>query len=761
MKYLSFVFLIFCSLFSCAQEPIQIKNLEAFTKLYGYVRYFHPSDEAAGIEWDKFAIYGADATSKATTDEELVAVLNKLFKPIAPSVVISKNAQFKLETITPKDVSAYKPVYWFHNGVGVSENPLYTSVRLNRFKPVIKKTNQLGFAPFSQRLSSESLRGKYIRLVGRMKADVPTSGGSGHFWLRVDREDKSMGFFNNMDAAPALKNEWTSYSFEGKVNEDAKNIYFGGFLSESGTVLIDDVQLFARANAAEDWKPITIVNGDFETVENDLPKGWIIAPKKGYQFTVKEFDGNKIFEISSVKEEVSTKTGELVTKIDYKHQPKIGEAITTKLSDNITAIVPIVLYGTNQHTYPIGDLAGLNHLKADINDFYQTNNNGNSLALRLGNVAITWNIFKHFFPYWNNASQTPEFILTEALKKSFKDKTPVEFRETLLKMTAPLNDGHIWVNLAYDYSNSFTLPYLLAWVENKVVVDKVLNSAYADVKPGDVIEVINGKNAVDVYKEKMGLISGSPQWKSYNAVSSFLNGAKDSDVSLSILRNGEQKQLTLKRELSLGGFYDMQKNLGRESGKVGEGVYYLDISKITKDTIDKWSADLAKAKGIICDLRGYPTGNHNLINYLLKAGEDTKWMFVPKTAYPDQKNVEFYGMGWDMKPQKPNIKAKVIFITDGRAISYAESYMGFIKDFKLATIIGQPTAGTNGNINPFSLPGGYSVSWTGMLVKNHDGTQHHIKGVVPDIHLERTVEGLVAGKDEFYDEALRLISNIK
>jgi hypothetical protein len=46
---------------------------------------------------------------------------------------------------------------------------------------------------------------------------------------------------------------------------------------------------------------------------------------------------------------------------------------------------------------------------------------------------------------------------------------------------------------------------------------------------------------------------------------------------------------------------------------------------------------------------------------------------------------------------------KMAFLTDGRAISGAETYMGIIEHYKLGAIIGE-AAGTNGNVNPFVLP---------------------------------------------------------
>jgi hypothetical protein len=38
-----------------SQTEQQINNQKTFAKLFGYVRYFYPGDEASVIDWDKFA----------------------------------------------------------------------------------------------------------------------------------------------------------------------------------------------------------------------------------------------------------------------------------------------------------------------------------------------------------------------------------------------------------------------------------------------------------------------------------------------------------------------------------------------------------------------------------------------------------------------------------------------------------------------------------------------------------------------------------
>jgi C-terminal processing protease CtpA/Prc len=112
---------------------------------------------------------------------------------------------------------------------------------------------------------------------------------------------------------------------------------------------------------------------------------------------------------------------------------------------------------------------------------------------------------------------------------------------------------------------------------------------------------------------------------------------------------------------------------------------------------------------------------------------------------------------WPVAPIQPHFGGKVAFLIDGRAISAAETYMGMVEHYKLGAIVGGPTAGTNGNVNPFTLPGGYSFSWTGMKVLKHDGSQHHGVGIQPTVPVQRTIRGVAEGRDEILEAAIKLV----
>ena len=118
----------------------------------------------------------------------------------------------------------------------------------------------------------------------------------------------------------------------------------------------------------------------------------------------------------------------------------------------------------------------------------------------------------------------------------------------------------------------------------------------------------------------------------------------------------------------------------------------------------------------------------------------------------------FLSDAWNLEPRTPHLTARIAFVTDGRAISYAESCLGIVEHYRLGEIVGGPTAGTNGNVNPFALPGGYHITWTGMQVLKHDGSRHHGAGIQPTVPTSRTVAGIRAGRDELLEKAIAVVS---
>jgi C-terminal processing protease CtpA/Prc len=189
------------------------------------------------------------------------------------------------------------------------------------------------------------------------------------------------------------------------------------------------------------------------------------------------------------------------------------------------------------------------------------------------------------------------------------------------------------------------------------------------------------------------------------------------------------------------------------------GVWYVDIDRVSDEDIRASMDKLAAARGLVFDLRGYPgrLGTIVLSHLADRPLRSAHWC-VPLVPRPDREQMAFSDGGWPVPPMPPRWTRNAAFVIDGRAISYAETYMGIVEAFGLGDIVGEATAGTNGNVNSFTLPGGYAIGFTGMKVRKHDGSEHHGTGIVPSVPVARTIGGIAAGRDELLEAAVELVA---
>jgi C-terminal processing protease CtpA/Prc len=306
---------------------------------------------------------------------------------------------------------------------------------------------------------------------------------------------------------------------------------------------------------------------------------------------------------------------------------------------------------------------------------------------------------------------------------------------------------------------SYSAPVIFAWIEGRVIITDVASEGGNGLQPGDLVLAIDGLPAAEALAEKEGLVSGAtPQWRHYQALFRLRLGAFYSELKLDVLsRAGETRSVVLRRTIDS---QNMREARPPTMNEIKPGIFYLDLDRITDEDFQSALPQLEKAKGIIFDLRGYPRVSPVIISHLIDSPVQSARWLVPIVTVPNhQPPLDYDTSGrWTLRPIAPRLKGKLIFLTDGRAISAAESYLGIVEAYKLAQIVGEPTAGTNGNVNPFSLPGNYSVSWTGMKVLKNDGSQHHGIGIQPTVPVSRTIRGVTERRDEQLERAVALVS---
>jgi C-terminal processing protease CtpA/Prc len=687
-------------------------------------------------------------------------------------------------------------------------------------------TSAAPFGNLMQAIDAMAYRGQTVRFKAAVRCKPAGSGDRAQLWLRVDRPNNQMGFFDNMDDRPILAPQWRYYEIVGDVAEDAVALNIGCMLIAKGEFWLDDASLevvsAVTPPATEPPRPL-----EGRALENLVAFTKLLgylryfhpsdqaAAANWEDFAIR---GVRTIESSKDATELATRLSELFAPLaptaviyptasasrasarleppadakelrlaNWKHlgvgtgspqsiyrserlfkeyEPgKVpegfadpAEPLRADLGGGVSCLVPMTVFAAAAGTLP---QASEPVEPAATQPARRTS--GNDRGTRLAAVALAWNIFQHFYPYFDVVQTDWNAALRDALTRAATDRDERAFLDTLRRLVAELHDGH--GNVFHSSDNAVgSLPLVWDWIEERLVVTAVGPDAAPsgdgadELKVGDIVLTINDRPAAEALAEVEQYVSGAtPQWRRHLGLRHLAMGVPGESATLRIERAGGNMCILKRSYLGL-----VEAAIEPRPEKISEvrpGITYVDIDRIDDQDFKAALPQLEKARGIVFDLRGYPSKLSTLvITHLIDTPVTCARWNVPIVRRPDRDGMEFWFSNWPVGPNKPKLRAKVAFITDGRAISYAETYLGIIEHYKLAEIVGGPTAGTNGNVNPLKLPGGYTVAFTGMKTLKHDGSQHHGIGIRPTVPVSRTVAGVRAGRDELLERAIEVVS---
>ena len=389
---------------------------------------------------------------------------------------------------------------------------------------------------------------------------------------------------------------------------------------------------------------------------------------------------------------------------------------------------------------------------------------GDDRATRLGGIVVAWNIFQHFYPYFEEVRTDWPAVLRDSLTSAATDADAAAYHLTLRRLVAKLYDGHAVVRggsgvLPWDGA----LPLAWDWIEDKLVVVNTDPAHAGRVNVGDIVTAIDGTPTTERMRQMEALVSGAtPQFVSYRAMQDLRNGAAGQPTMLTLQTlKGESYTVTLTRQPAddspLRGPGLREARLPRCT-ELKSGYFYVDLDRFHDDDLyTDVLPKLARAKGVVFDVRGYPTVSPEFPGQLTDHPLSSEMYQTVVTLRPDHRDMRLEGRPWTIAPANVRLKIKAAFLTDGRAVSYAETFMALVARHKLGPIIGGPTSGTNGGVNLYILPDGSRVSWTAGKARKLDGSRHHGIGVLPDVAVRRTVKAVAEGRDELVEKALELI----
>lgn len=444
-----------------------------------------------------------------------------------------------------------------------------------------------------------------------------------------------------------------------------------------------------------------------------------------------------------------------------------SRVIVSNLGGGVWCAIPRLVAADEAGTLPRAEGANALGAWGDVDALERLT--GANRSTRLAAVAVLWGVMEHFYPYfdvppYDGTAMDWDGAMREAFREAAMNEGEMEFEHTLRRMVAKLYDGHGSVNGPAQRTSGM-LPLAMAWAGDDQVVSGKGAAAPEEIAPGDTIVSINGRAIGEWVREESAEVSGATQGWVRSIVASRIGhapfGAPGSPdpCAMELRRPDGEVYKTQVSSVSFERIDEPAFVRPKNGAEIAPGIRYFDLNVAENAALKEAMPILAKAEGIVFDMRGYPGGAaYQLMQHLIDAPATSAQWNVPIVTLPDGEGWEWNTGGrWPLKPAKPRLTARVAFVTDGRAISYAESIMGIVEAYGMGEIVGATTAGTNGNVNPFKLPGGATVSWTGMKVLKHDGSRHHGVGIAPTVPCEPTAAGIAAGRDEVLEKAVEVL----
>lgn len=465
------------------------------------------------------------------------------------------------------------------------------------------------------------------------------------------------------------------------------------------------------------------------TKNDSIINDTINIKKKKYYYEHEGFGDGKITSSSKLMSFLIKLTQPYKSTIKHK-KPITNKKYFQTTCDSITIHVP---YGLDKK-YKFNNIDNYN-----VPKFYQN----------IGAIIIAWNVYKHFYPYQENVESNWFKILETSMKMVSNDTNDYKTFEALKYLTHTLNDGHARVFYKKD-SLHYQPPFTVKIIDSNLFINKIQLEFKGKIPTGVQIVRINNELPTKLIDSLRNFVSSSTlQWSNLRIEEELLGGSKNSTLNIVYKQADQFVENTVVRD----GYNDNWTYFtGNPIKLLDDSIYYINIETLTYDVFKKNIAKFNTSKGIIIDYRGYPKSGASILKHFKDTILKSPYWKVPyKTLFSIDKD-SYISRGpavrWTIAPSKKIIKVPVVFLTDANAISSSETQLDMIKYYKLGTIIGQPTAGSNGNVTGFSIYHKFKCIFTGMKVINNDGELITKNGIEPDILVPVTEDGIKNSKDE-------------
>jgi C-terminal processing protease CtpA/Prc len=416
------------------------------------------------------------------------------------------------------------------------------------------------------------------------------------------------------------------------------------------------------------------------------------------------------------------------------------------------------------------------HMPTDIRNPMFMNENAYSempypdTGFRLLALYRYWNMIHYFDPTKYMTDKDWNLVLKEYIPLFMEAKNELEYELSVTQIIGEICDTHadLWGggDKIDSLRGNWIAPVKVQFIEDKFVVtgyyeypnydnDKFKKQIGLEI--GDIITHIDGKSVESIIDSIRRYYPASNEAARMRNIAYDLLRSGTNMIHLDYISFEQKKQ----KEVTLYGrnHLNMLENDNLKCYKLLDGnIGYITLKSIKDEDVPMIKKEFKYTKGIIIDIRNYPSANiwFSLYPYFVSSSTP----FVKYTNGNANNPGEFtFRNETDINKADETYTGKLVVIVNEITQSSAEYTAMAFRAGANTTVIGSTTAGADGNVSKIELPGGLWTRISGIGIYYPDGKETQRIGIVPDIEVKPTIKGIREGRDELLEKAIEIIYN--
>jgi len=393
---------------------------------------------------------------------------------------------------------------------------------------------------------------------------------------------------------------------------------------------------------------------------------------------------------------------------------------------------------------------------------------------RLLSLFRFWNVINYYYPYKYTIGRPWDAVLQELIPVMINATDTLSYHKALSKMSASINDSHggLWPFVFTSFMGKYSPPFNFTLIDGKAVVTKIVDSLSCKGSTIRVGSVISSIDHISIKRRIKANLDYAPASNYGGKLKTMLAFILNSEVPQALYAfqnpNGKRVIATIKQveRNFLKEYSDFMKMTSPVTAKVMNGdIGYIFFSNINDKNLDSAMNAVSNTRAILFDMRNYPIngyGTYYVPNYLLSQPQIYARNTYPNYAFPGMFKYKIANDDTNLsRVGKVNPKpygGKIILLVDHRTQSAAEWACMTLMTAPDVTVIGNQTAGADGNVTRTILPGNYMINFSGLGIYFPNGADTQRKGIPINIEVQYTVKDIIHDHDPVLKRAIEFVN---